>query len=142
SLANYGLIEGFQPTHSCTSQAPWATKSSLKPTVNARPVPLPCPACRGSGTAAASATAWSAARTPTIRRIPASAHTRAADRPSAAPRPSSRLWKNKRGARCVGARARGAAFDVIVHQAHGLHEGVHRRRADEGETTFFQIARQ
>jgi hypothetical protein len=34
-----------------------------------------------------------------------------------------------------------ATFEVVIHQAHGLHEGVGRRRTDELPSTLLEIFR-
>ena len=43
------------------------------------------------------------------------------------------------GAGPLGALADGAAVDVVVHEAHGLHEGVGGRRADEGPAALLEV---
>ena len=46
------------------------------------------------------------------------------------------------GARPLRRRVRRAAREVVVHEAHGLHERVRRGRADEGPTPLAQILRE
>jgi hypothetical protein len=45
----------------------------------------------------------------------------------------------KPGVRPAPCLAAGAAFNVIVDQTHGLHEGIHRGRAHKTPAAFFQV---